>query len=54
MRDVFSQTVPQNGRISVAEGYFDSVAIEDGWADIVVIAQVYALEFNYVFHLILK
>jgi len=37
---VFSRTVPQDGRISIAEGYFDAVKVEDGWADLVVIAQV--------------
>ena len=39
MRDVFRKTV-KDDRISVAEGYFDSIDVEDSWADLVVIAQV--------------
>jgi len=39
MRDVFSKTV-QDARITVAKGSFDNTGVEDGWADLVVIAQV--------------
>lgn len=42
MRGVFSATV-KDSRASVAEGTFDSTGIEDGWADLVVIAQVCSL-----------
>ncbi|KAF9557638.1 S-adenosyl-L-methionine-dependent methyltransferase [Agrocybe pediades] len=41
MRDVFTKTVAYDGRVSIAEGYFDSVHVEDGWADLVVIAQAF-------------
>ncbi|PPQ84077.1 hypothetical protein CVT26_013158 [Gymnopilus dilepis] len=40
MRDVFRKTV-KDDRISVAEGYFDSIDVEDSWADLVVIAQAF-------------
>ncbi len=39
MRDVFVKTA-QDDRVSVREGTFDTTNIEDGWADLVVIAQV--------------
>jgi hypothetical protein len=39
MRDVFSNSV-KDERVSVKEGTFDSTGVEDGWADIVIIAQV--------------
>lgn len=39
MREVFSKTV-KDDRISISEGYFDATGVEDGWADLVVIAQV--------------
>ena len=39
MRAQFAKTVVDS-RVSVAEGTFDSTGVEDGWADIVVIAQV--------------
>jgi hypothetical protein len=39
MRDVFSKTV-QDARVTAAEGSFDNTGVEDGWADLVVIAQV--------------
>jgi hypothetical protein len=39
MRDVFSKTV-KDDRVTVAEGGFDNTGIEDGWADLIVIAQV--------------
>ncbi|KAK0196911.1 S-adenosyl-L-methionine-dependent methyltransferase [Armillaria mellea] len=38
MRDVFVKTV-QDDRVSVREGTFDTTNIEDGWADLVVVAQ---------------
>ena len=39
MREQFARTV-RDARVSVAEGTFDDTHIEDGWADLVVIAQV--------------
>ena len=36
---MFSKTVT-DPRVSVREGTFDTTGIEDGWADLVVIAQV--------------
>lgn len=39
MRDVFAQRV-KDDRISQSEGFFDATGVEDGWADLVVIAQV--------------
>ncbi|KAF9564612.1 S-adenosyl-L-methionine-dependent methyltransferase [Agrocybe pediades] len=41
MRDVFTRTVPKDDRISIAEGYFDATKVEDGWADLIVIAQAF-------------
>ncbi|KAI8998570.1 S-adenosyl-L-methionine-dependent methyltransferase [Trametes punicea] len=40
MRDVFTKTVT-DPRVSVREGTFDTTGIEDGWADLVVIAQAF-------------
>ncbi|KAF9265417.1 methyltransferase type 11 [Marasmius fiardii PR-910] len=40
MRDVFAQTV-KDDRVSVHEGTFDATGVEDGWADIIVIAQAF-------------
>ena len=41
MRDVFSKTVVEvDPRVSIVEGTFDTTRAEDGWADLVVIAQV--------------
>ncbi|CCM02384.1 uncharacterized protein FIBRA_04480 [Fibroporia radiculosa] len=40
MRSVFTQTV-KDDRVSTAEGTFDATGVEDGWADIVIIAQAY-------------
>ncbi|KAF8964667.1 S-adenosyl-L-methionine-dependent methyltransferase [Flammula alnicola] len=40
MREVFSRTV-KDDRISLSEGYFDATGVEDGWADLVVIAQAF-------------
>lgn len=42
MRDQFTKTV-NDSRASVADGTFDTTGIEDGWADLVVIAQVSAV-----------
>ena len=39
MRSVFSQQV-KDDRVTVAQGTFDATNIAQGWADIVVIAQV--------------
>jgi hypothetical protein len=39
MRDTFAKTI-QDDRIRLCEGTFQSTDIEDGWADLVVIAQV--------------
>lgn len=39
MRAQFAKTVP-DARVSVHEGTFDATAAPDGWADLVVIAQV--------------
>ncbi|KAF5373778.1 hypothetical protein D9758_000584 [Tetrapyrgos nigripes] len=40
MREVFSKTV-QDERVSVKEGTFDSTGVENGWADIIIIAQAF-------------
>jgi len=40
MRDTFLKTV-KDDRVTVAEGSFDKTSINDGWADIVVIAQAF-------------
>jgi hypothetical protein len=41
MRQVFSKTVSdEQGRISIADGTFQEIDVEEGWADLVVIAQV--------------
>lgn len=39
MRETFSKTV-NDDRVSLSEGYFDATGVEDGWADLVVIARV--------------
>ncbi len=39
MREQFSKTVIDE-RVTIAEGAFDRTGVEDGWADLVVIAQV--------------
>jgi len=39
MRETFSQTI-QDERICFQDGTFQNTKIEDGWADLVVIAQV--------------
>jgi len=40
MREVFAKTV-NDERVSAQEGTFDTTGIEDGWADLVVIAQAF-------------
>ncbi|KAK0483705.1 S-adenosyl-L-methionine-dependent methyltransferase [Armillaria novae-zelandiae] len=40
MRDIFTKTV-QDERVSAREGTFDTTNIEDGWADLVTIAQAF-------------
>lgn len=39
MREVFTKTV-NDQRVSASEGTFDTTGVEDGWADLVIIAQV--------------
>ena len=39
MRDQFIKSV-KDPRVSIREGTFDNTGIEDGWADLIVIAQV--------------
>ena len=39
MRDKFSESI-SDGRLSVSEGTFDHTGAKDGWADLVVVAQV--------------
>jgi len=39
MRDVWTKTV-HDDRTSIVNGTFDNTGVEDGWADIVIIAQV--------------
>lgn len=39
MREQFTKTV-HDERVTVSEGTFDTTPVEDGWADLVVIAQV--------------
>lgn len=43
MRSIFSQQV-KDDRVTVAEGTFIATGIADGWADLVVIAQVCSFE----------
>lgn len=40
MREVFCASV-QDERVSIADGTFESTGIEDGWADIIIIAQAF-------------
>lgn len=42
MRNQFSKTV-NDVRASVAHGTFDSTNVPDGWADVIIIAQVFVL-----------
>ena len=44
MRDQFIKSV-KDPRVSIREGTFDNTGIEDGWADLIVIAQVSLLSF---------
>lgn len=39
MRNTFSQTI-QDSRVTVADGTFNQTGVEDGWANIIIIAQV--------------
>ena len=39
MREVFAKTTADE-RVTIEEGYFDSTKVEDGWADLVIVAQV--------------
>lgn len=39
MREIFSNTI-KDRRVTVSDGVFERTAVEDGWADLVVIAQV--------------
>jgi hypothetical protein len=39
MRDVFRKTVGDE-RVVVKDGTFDSTGVDDGWADLVIVAQV--------------
>lgn len=39
MREVFSKRT-KDDRITVCEGVFQSTGVEDGWADLVIVAQV--------------
>ncbi|KAJ7046828.1 S-adenosyl-L-methionine-dependent methyltransferase [Mycena alexandri] len=42
MRDVFSKTVVDDrGRVSISDGTFEQTHVEDGWADLVVVAQAF-------------
>ena len=40
MREVFTKTI-QDERVTAEEGTFNATNVEDGWADLVVIAQAY-------------
>ncbi|KAJ7109424.1 S-adenosyl-L-methionine-dependent methyltransferase [Mycena epipterygia] len=40
MRDVFSKTISDK-RVSIADGTFQQTSVEDGWADLVVVAQAF-------------
>jgi len=40
MRDIFVESV-KDDRVTTAEGTFDHTGVEDGWADLVVIAQAF-------------
>jgi len=42
MREVFSKTVSdEQGRVLITEGTFQETHIEDGWADVVIVAQAF-------------
>lgn len=38
MRDVFAETI-KDERVTIADGSFDNTHVDNGWADLVVIAQ---------------
>lgn len=40
MRDVWTKTVSDN-RCTIAKGTFDNTGVEDGWADLIIIAQAF-------------
>ncbi|KAG6851016.1 hypothetical protein H0H93_004503 [Arthromyces matolae] len=40
MREVFETTV-QDERVTIQDGTFDTTGVEDGWADVVIIAQAF-------------
>ncbi|KAJ7449853.1 S-adenosyl-L-methionine-dependent methyltransferase [Mycena latifolia] len=40
MREVFSKTISDE-RVSITEGTFQQTSVEDGWADLVVVAQAF-------------
>jgi SAM-dependent methyltransferase len=40
MRDVWTKTVDDN-RSSIVKGTFDNTGVEDGWADLIIIAQAF-------------
>ncbi|THU96520.1 S-adenosyl-L-methionine-dependent methyltransferase [Dendrothele bispora CBS 962.96] len=40
MREVFAKTVTDE-RVTVQEGTFDNTGVEDGWADVIIIAQAF-------------
>ncbi len=42
MRETFAKLI-QDERVSVSEGTFEKTGIDDGWADVVIIAQVRSL-----------
>lgn len=39
MRDVFAQSIKEK-HVTVAHGTFNETGVEDGWADLIIIAQV--------------
>ena len=39
MREVFAKTVEDN-RVTLYDGTFEKTALPDGWADVIIIAQV--------------
>ena len=39
MRDIWTKTV-KDSRATIVKGTFDNTGVEDGWADLIVIAQV--------------
>lgn len=45
MRDVFSRSL-KDQRIILTDGVFQSTGVEDGWADFVIVAQVWVLPYT--------